>query len=429
PGGSQSSMSTLLLPNDATRNYIIVQNGSLSYAPLDSAALIPTPTGAGRVFQATGTGSGSYTWGVKLPNVSGPVGQPLVAQGAPGGVVTIDYGSVDAQYITGTFVNPAFTGLVEMPSANNATNMRFGQRLAFFTASSGYTHIGFWMAHDGTNFVNTHASIRGSALRISNTGALQWQVAQSTGAGPVSISTQWEIGPDGVLAAGSVPASRVSAGAFGAGNFSFTSATDTWVSINSSTSSADRGIKFTHNGGDRSAFGFTNSSGVTWIEAFSHFQIQSAGVVNIRVAANGNVGIGYSTNQSYKLAVNGSGYYAGALTVSGNATVNGTLTAAGLYDSTVASTRRIKDAVEDFCYNREALLAEEVHPIFADERREGVFFNRVTAQLVWGWQEHDRTLRDHGISIETNRQRIERLELENAELRHRLAMAEAAWKN
>src|SRR5690606_28108227 len=150
---------------------------------------------AGQVLQSTGSAAASYNWGVKLPNVSGPVGQPLVAQGAPGGVVTIDYGSVDAQYITGTFVNPAFTGLVEMPSVNNATNMRFGQRLAFFTASSGYTHIGFWMAHDGTNFVNTHASIRGSALRISNTGALQWQVAQSTGAGPVSISTQWEIGP------------------------------------------------------------------------------------------------------------------------------------------------------------------------------------------------------------------------------------------
>lgn len=102
----------------------------------------------------------------------------------------------------------------------------------------------------------------------------------------------------------------------------------------------------------------------------------------------------------------------------GGVEIKATLTAEGIFDSTVTSHRRYKDAIRDFAYEPESLMAlrprewvysaeaprsrvgkygagfiaDEVPLIFAEENGEGYKGERITAQLVAGWQDHERRI-------------------------------------
>src|SRR5690606_8970556 len=100
PGGSSTALQRLEAPTGAVRYLSASETGVISWQTISLSGAVPS-VGAGwigRVLQVTG--ASTYGWGLRLPNVSGPVGQALVSVGAPGGILEAQWGDVDWQYIT-----------------------------------------------------------------------------------------------------------------------------------------------------------------------------------------------------------------------------------------------------------------------------------------------------------------------------------------
>lgn len=457
--------------------FLQYSGGSITVAT--PSGTVAVPSSEGRIYVSTGNTSSAHGWSVytwpTAAAVNGANGlEFLRLNGAQTGFELHALTSSDLPSHTHSW-SQITGGVAEFSSTGES--YRVGSRMRVYTADSGYAHIGHWLGHDGTDHINTHPSLPGAAFRYTGSGGFAWRVATTTGEGPVSLATRWQVSPAGVLEIGTIPAPRVSAGTFGSGDFRFP---DSILSVGGSMrlevsgggSFSNTGglamksfLSFHDAGGSRIAFINPDSSGtfrirsqvsgrdiifdaesaerlrilagggiavpqnhVVYLDGGSNTYIQSNSADRVRVVTGGS--------ERFQVNNSGAGFAVAltvpGLTVSGNAVVTGTLTAAGGFDSTVVSLRKYKDGIEDFPLDRAALMAlqprqwthsvlapdhlrgrwgagfveDEAPDIFRDRGR-GYRHTHITAQLVAGWQDHET--------------RIAHLERENADLRRQLA--------
>lgn len=255
---------------------------------------------------------------------------------------------------------------------------------------SGYGTINWFsqVNNDRTDFVNTHASVKATSIRVGNGNILFLTSAANNGIGQSSgLATRMSIASNGDVGIGTTnPSFALHVNSPDNQLMRFTSTNGTWLDFESTNApSGSRIWSIGH-------LGLTGQFGV--------YQRDGANQYRLMIGQNGNVGIGTNSTGSHKLAVEGS---IGARKVK--------VEASGWSDFVFQNDYELRSLQEVEQYITQNKHLPEI-PNSAEVQRDGIDLGEMDSKLLQKIEELTLYLIEQNKQNQAQQERIEKLEKE-----------------